>query len=169
MHQDCLQVYGWSRAIYQLATLQPKLSWLWVMWWHNCVHHNGPLLHPTTSYIYHFCCQRHIALSGITKGGQVKMTHSVCLVELLDAPLGPLPQCIIDNNCELGLSHVCAHQNLRLKEFIFAWSIIHGTPLIRDFDRVGYFYVMDVVDHTGDLFLHCNKTFRVWSISFSLL
>jgi hypothetical protein len=44
--------------------------------------------------------------------------------------------------------------------FIFARSIVRGAPLIRDFDRVGDYFVMDVVDHSGDLFLRCKEIFE---------
>ncbi|KAH8978592.1 hypothetical protein EDB86DRAFT_2782883, partial [Lactarius hatsudake] len=79
--------------------------------------------------------------------------YSICLVQPLDAPIRP--QRIKD--CELGLHRVCTCLNKT--EFIFAQTIIRGAPLIEDFDKVGDFYVMDVVDHTGDLFLRCNEIF----------
>ncbi|KAH9066101.1 hypothetical protein EDB83DRAFT_2506347 [Lactarius deliciosus] len=60
-------------------------------------------------------------------------------------------------DCELGLHRVRARLNKT--EFIFARTIIRGAPLIGDFDKAGDFYVMDVVDHTGDLFLRCNEIF----------
>jgi hypothetical protein len=65
-------------------------------------------------------------------------TYSICLVEPLDAPIGPLPQRTIDNDRELGLHRVRARQNERSKEFIFARTIIRGAPMIRDFDREGH-------------------------------
>ncbi|KAH9048842.1 hypothetical protein EDB84DRAFT_1247420, partial [Lactarius hengduanensis] len=73
--------------------------------------------------------------------------YSVCLVRPLDAPIST--QRIKDR--ELGLRRVRARRDVT--EFIFARTIIRGAPLIRDFDKEGYYYVMDVVDHTGDLFL----------------
>ncbi|KAH9007984.1 hypothetical protein EDB83DRAFT_2509248 [Lactarius deliciosus] len=80
-------------------------------------------------------------------------SYSVCLVQPLDAPV--VPRRIKDR--ELGLHRVRAHLNKT--EFIFARTIIRGAPLIGDFDKAGDFYVMDVVDHTGDLFLWCNEIF----------
>ncbi|KAH9038489.1 hypothetical protein EDB85DRAFT_2287447 [Lactarius pseudohatsudake] len=77
--------------------------------------------------------------------------YSVCLVRPLDAPIST--QRIKDR--ELGLRRVRARRDVT--EFIFARTIIRGAPLIRDFDKEGYYYVMDVVDHTGDLFLRCNE------------
>ncbi|KAH9001527.1 hypothetical protein EDB92DRAFT_1788816 [Lactarius akahatsu] len=77
--------------------------------------------------------------------------YSVCLVQPLDAPIST--QRVKD--CELRLCRVHAHRDVT--EFIFACTIIRGAPLIRDFDKEGYYYVMDVVDHTGDLFLRCNE------------
>ncbi|KAH9168214.1 hypothetical protein EDB89DRAFT_2115405 [Lactarius sanguifluus] len=80
-------------------------------------------------------------------------SYSVCLVQPLDAPV--VPQRIKDH--ELGLHRVRARPNKT--EFIFARTIIRGAPLIGDFDKAGDFYVMDVVDHTGDLFLWCDEIF----------
>ncbi|KAH9061804.1 hypothetical protein EDB83DRAFT_2506592 [Lactarius deliciosus] len=80
-------------------------------------------------------------------------SYSVCLVQPLDAPV--VPRRIKDR--ELGLHRVRARLNKT--EFIFARTIIRGAPLIGDFDKAGDFYVMDVVDHTGDLFLRCNEIF----------
>ncbi|KAH9172732.1 hypothetical protein EDB89DRAFT_2114096 [Lactarius sanguifluus] len=80
-------------------------------------------------------------------------SYSVCLVQPLDAPV--VPQRIKDR--ELGLHRVRARPNKT--EFIFARTIIRGAPLIGDFDKAGDFYVMDVVDHTGDLFLRCDEIF----------
>ncbi|KAH8991412.1 hypothetical protein EDB86DRAFT_3183167 [Lactarius hatsudake] len=79
--------------------------------------------------------------------------YSICLVQPLDAPIRP--QWIKDR--ELGLHRV--RTRLNKTEFIFARTIIRGAPLIEDFDKAGDFYVMDVVDHTGDLFLRCNEIF----------
>ncbi|KAI9442019.1 hypothetical protein BJY52DRAFT_1229255 [Lactarius psammicola] len=44
-------------------------------------------------------------------------------------------------------------------EFFFAQSIVCGAPLIQDFAKLGDYFVMDVVDHTGDLFLCCDEIF----------
>ncbi|KAH8984062.1 hypothetical protein EDB86DRAFT_3066194 [Lactarius hatsudake] len=79
--------------------------------------------------------------------------YSICLVQPLDAPIRP--QWIKDR--ELGLHRV--RTRLNKTEFIFVQTIIRGAPLIEDFDKAGDFYVMDVVDHTGDLFLRCNEIF----------
>ncbi|KAH8980970.1 hypothetical protein EDB86DRAFT_2813253 [Lactarius hatsudake] len=79
--------------------------------------------------------------------------YSICLVQPLDAPIRP--QQIKDR--ELGLHRV--RTRLNKTKFIFARTIIRGAPLIEDFDKAGDFYVMDVVDHTGDLFLRCNEIF----------
>ena len=80
--------------------------------------------------------------------------YPICLVQPLDAPIGS--QCVKDR--ELRLRRVRARQNA---EFIFARTIIRGAPVIGDFNEWGDFYVMDVVDHTGDLFLRCNEVFTV--------
>ena len=44
-------------------------------------------------------------------------------------------------------------------EFFSVGSIVHSSPLIQDFAKSGNYFVMDVVDHTGDRFLHCNEIF----------
>ena len=71
----------------------------------------------------------------------------------LDAKLSTWPV----KDQELCLCRVRAKPNK--EEFIFARSIVRGAPLIQDFDRQGDYLVMDVVDHTGDLFLHCKEIF----------
>ena len=38
-----------------------------------------------------------------------------------------------------------------LMEFFFVSSIVHSTPLVQDFNKLGDYFVMDVVDHTGDV------------------
>ncbi|KAH8982986.1 hypothetical protein EDB86DRAFT_2780099, partial [Lactarius hatsudake] len=46
------------------------------------------------------------------------------------------------------------------KESFFAQSIVRGAPLIPTFDNMsGSYFVMDVDDHNGDLFVRCNKIF----------
>ena len=82
-------------------------------------------------------------------------SYPVCLVQPFDAPLGPEHV----KDCELGLHHVCACQNVM--EFVFAQTIIHGAPLVQDFEKAGDYFVMNVVDHTRYLFLCCLKSFTV--------
>jgi hypothetical protein len=82
-------------------------------------------------------------------------SYSICLVQPLDAPIGSRRV----KERELGLHHVRARPNIT--EFIFARTIIRGAPMIQDFNKLGDFYVMDVADHTGDLFLRCNEIFTV--------
>ena len=82
-------------------------------------------------------------------------SYPVCLVQPFDVPIGP--QRMKDR--ELGLYRVHAHRNVT--ELLFARTIIHGTPLVQDFEKEGDFFIMDIVDHTGDLFLHCLKLFTV--------
>jgi hypothetical protein len=81
-------------------------------------------------------------------------TYPVCLVRPLDAPIGP-PNA---KDQELGLRRVRARRNV---EFIFARTLIRGAPLVQDFEKEGDFFVMDVVDHTGDLFLRCQEIFTL--------
>jgi hypothetical protein len=79
---------------------------------------------------------------------------TVCSVRPLDAPIRTLPS----KDRDLGLRRVRARP---ITEFIFARSILRGAPLIQDFDKAGDYFVMDVVDHTGDLFLRCNEIFSL--------
>jgi len=78
---------------------------------------------------------------------------TISLVQPLDAPIRTPP--IKDR--DLGLRRVRARPKTK---FIFARSILRGAPLIQDFDKAGDYFVMDVVDHTGDLFLRCNEIFH---------
>lgn len=45
-------------------------------------------------------------------------------------------------------------------EFFFVSSIVRGAPLVQDFTKPGDYFVMDVVDHSGDMFLRCNENFQ---------
>lgn len=77
----------------------------------------------------------------------------ICLVQPLDGKIhNPRPK-----DQELRLRRVRARSNNTA--FVFARSIVRGAPLIQDFDRVGDYFVMDVADHGGDLFLRCNEIF----------
>jgi hypothetical protein len=77
---------------------------------------------------------------------------TICSVRPLDAPVSTL----LVKDRELGLRRVRARTK---SEFIFARCVIRGAPLIQDFDRPNEYLVMDVVDHTGDIFLRCNEIF----------
>jgi hypothetical protein len=77
---------------------------------------------------------------------------AICLVLPLDSPTGERPK-----------DHKLRLHRLRAKastEFFFAQSIVRGAPLIQAFDRAGEYLVMDVADHTGDLFIRCNEIFE---------
>ncbi|KAI9445866.1 hypothetical protein H4582DRAFT_2069128 [Lactarius indigo] len=76
--------------------------------------------------------------------------YPICLVCPLDASTGPLQA------KEKDLRLRCLHAR-RSTEFFFAQSIVRGAPLIQDFNKHGDYLVMDVVDHTGDLFICCNE------------
>ena len=82
-------------------------------------------------------------------------SYPVCLVQPFDAPIGPQRA----KDRDLGLYRVCARRNVT--ELLFAQTIIHGTPLVQDFEKEGDFFIMDVIDHTGDLFLRCLESFTV--------
>ncbi|KAH8978548.1 hypothetical protein EDB92DRAFT_556722 [Lactarius akahatsu] len=71
----------------------------------------------------------------------------------LDASTGP-PRAKDKN---LRLRRLRARRSM---EFFFAQSIVRGAPVIQDFDRRGDYFLMDVVDHSGDLFIiRCNEIF----------
>ncbi|KAH9007701.1 hypothetical protein EDB83DRAFT_2236259, partial [Lactarius deliciosus] len=79
-------------------------------------------------------------------------SHPICLTCPLDAPMGQ-PR-IKDRSLRL--------RRLRSKnstEFFFVRSIVRGAPLIQAFDDPDDYFVMDVVDHSGDLFIHCEEIF----------
>ncbi|KAH9168438.1 hypothetical protein EDB89DRAFT_1855509 [Lactarius sanguifluus] len=79
-------------------------------------------------------------------------SHPICLTRPLDAPMGQ-PR-IKDRSLRL--------RRLRSKnstEFFFVRSIVRGAPLIQAFDNPDDYFVMDVVDHSGDLFIRCEETF----------
>ncbi|KAI9440169.1 hypothetical protein F5148DRAFT_989133, partial [Russula earlei] len=78
----------------------------------------------------------------------------ICLVQPLDNPIHTPPA----KDRDLRLHRVCAQSKT---EFIFVRSILRGAPLIPDFDKAGDYFVMDVVDHTGDLYLRCKEIFPV--------
>jgi len=79
-------------------------------------------------------------------------TLPICLTWPLDASSGQSQA----KDCDLCIH--CIHAKT-LTEFFFMQSIVHGAPVIQDFDRAGDYFVMDVIDHTGDLFLHCRDIF----------
>ncbi|KAI0284933.1 hypothetical protein BC826DRAFT_1189767 [Russula brevipes] len=79
-------------------------------------------------------------------------SYPICFVQPLDAPISTPPV----KDRDLQLHRVRAKSK---SEFIFTQSIIRGAPLIEDFNKPGDFLVMDVVDHTGDLFLRCNEMY----------
>ncbi|KAH9170356.1 hypothetical protein EDB89DRAFT_1853558, partial [Lactarius sanguifluus] len=79
-------------------------------------------------------------------------SHPICLTRPLDAPMGQ-PR-IKDRSLRL--------RRLRSKnstEFFFVQLIVRGAPLIQAFDNPDDYFVMDVVDHSGDLFIRCEEIF----------
>ncbi|KAH9008070.1 hypothetical protein EDB84DRAFT_146932 [Lactarius hengduanensis] len=76
----------------------------------------------------------------------------ICLVRPFDAAIQPRSK---DINLRLRRLHPKSST-----EFFFAQSIVRGAPLIPTFDNMsGNHFVMDIVDHNGDLFVRCNKIF----------
>ncbi|KAI0258987.1 hypothetical protein BC834DRAFT_1020051 [Gloeopeniophorella convolvens] len=78
-------------------------------------------------------------------------TLGICLIRPCE-PVAPRPK-----DLALRLCHVRAKASV---EFVFARSIIRGAPLIENFDRVDDYFVMDVAEHAGDLFLRCKELFK---------
>ncbi len=79
-------------------------------------------------------------------------SYPICLARPLEAPTGQ-PR---TTDCSLRLHRLRAKP---LTELFFAQSIVRGAPLIRAFDKLGEYFVMDVVDHSGDLFIRCKEIF----------
>jgi hypothetical protein len=78
----------------------------------------------------------------------------ICLTRPLDASTGQSQRA---KDRDLRLHRLRAKPST---EFFFAQSIVRGVPVIQDFDRVGDYFVMDVIDHSGDLFIRCNEIFE---------
>ncbi|KAI9444316.1 hypothetical protein H4582DRAFT_2071883 [Lactarius indigo] len=88
-------------------------------------------------------------------------TFPICLVHPLDAASQPRSK-----DVDLRLRRLRSKSST---EFFFAQSIVRGVPLIRTFDNMsGDYFVMDVVDHSGNLFFHCNEIFIFHLIPFDL-
>ena len=115
---------------------------------HNRKHHDFVIVQTTNSCIF-------AQLLFIFSCSVADRIFTICLVWPLDAPIHTLPV----KDRDLGLCCVCAWAN---HKFIFARSILRGVPLIQDFNKAGDYFVMDVVDYTGDLFLHCKEIFLQW-------
>ncbi|KAF8274194.1 hypothetical protein EI94DRAFT_1562340, partial [Lactarius quietus] len=79
--------------------------------------------------------------------------YPVCLAHTLDAPISK-SQWAKDH--KLRLHHLCKKPSM---EFIFVQSIVCCTPLVQDFAKPGNYFVMDVIDHSGDIFIHCSEIF----------
>ena len=79
--------------------------------------------------------------------------YTICLACPLDSPTGQQQK----RDKDLRLHHL--HEK-NLMEFFFVSLIVHGTPLIQDFDKAGNYFVMDVIIHTGNMFFHCKEIFR---------
>ncbi|KAI9435631.1 hypothetical protein BJY52DRAFT_1197489 [Lactarius psammicola] len=61
--------------------------------------------------------------------------------------------------CKYPLCMASSSPREAIDGVLFAQSIVRGAPLIQDFAKLGDYFVMDVVDHTGDLFLRCDEIF----------
>jgi len=79
-------------------------------------------------------------------------TFPICLTSPLDTCTGQ-PRA---KDLDLSLHRLRAKSST---EFFFVQSIVRGAPLIQDFGKAGDYFVMDVIDHTGDLYLRCEEIF----------
>ncbi|KAI9430733.1 hypothetical protein H4582DRAFT_1823494 [Lactarius indigo] len=112
---------------------------------HGCKRYDFVILMTTEGFIF-------AELKFIFTVSVAEDKYPICLVCPLDASTGP-PQA---KEKDLRLRRLHAR---RSTEFFFAQSIVRGAPLIQDFNKHGDYLVMDVVDHTGDLFICCNEIF----------
>ncbi|KAI9433794.1 hypothetical protein BJY52DRAFT_1131964, partial [Lactarius psammicola] len=113
---------------------------------HGRERHNFVILKTTTGFIF-------AQLVFIFTISVAECKYPLCMVCPLD--IIPTGQSRVSDR-DLRLHRLHARQST---EFFFAQSIVHGAPLIQDFAKLGDYFVMDVVDHTGDLFLRCDKIF----------
>lgn len=79
--------------------------------------------------------------------------YTICLARPLDSPTGQQRS----KDKELRLHRLCEKSSM---EFFFVGSIVRGAPIVQDFTKPGDYFVMDVADHTGDMFLRCNEIFQ---------
>ncbi|KAI9455219.1 hypothetical protein BJY52DRAFT_1122078, partial [Lactarius psammicola] len=113
---------------------------------HGRERHDFVILKTTTGFIF-------AQLVFIFTISVAECKYPLCMVRPLDIiPTGQSQ--VSDRN--LRLRRLRARQST---EFFFAQSIVHGAPLIQDFAKLGDYFVMDIVDHTGDLFLRCDEIF----------
>jgi hypothetical protein len=80
--------------------------------------------------------------------------YAICLARPLDSPTG---QQRSKKDKELRLHRLREKNSM---EFFFVSSIVRGAPLVQDFAKPGDYFVMDVVDHSGDMFIRCEEIFR---------
>jgi hypothetical protein len=106
--------------------------------------HNFVILKTTQGFIF-------AQLLFLFTASVAEQEFTICLARPLDGPTVQQPK-----DRELRLRRVRAKPSM---EFFFVQSIVRGAPLIQDFDRPGEYFVMDVADHTGDLFIRCDEIF----------
>ncbi|KAH9041102.1 hypothetical protein EDB84DRAFT_1474932 [Lactarius hengduanensis] len=103
---------------------------------HSQERHNFVILKTTNGFIF-------AELLFIFTTSVAEHQFPICLVHPFDAAIQP--------------RHLHPKSST---EFFFAQSIVRGAPLIPTFDNMsGDHFVMDIVDHNGDLFVHCNEIF----------
>ncbi|KAI9455173.1 hypothetical protein BJY52DRAFT_1205065 [Lactarius psammicola] len=113
---------------------------------HGRERHDFVILKTTTGFIF-------AQLVFIFTISVAERKYPLCMVRPLD--IIPTGQSRVSDR-DLRLRRLRARQST---EFFFAQSIVRGAPLIQDFAKLGDYFVMDVVDHTGDLFLRCDEIF----------
>ncbi len=115
---------------------------------HGRERHDFVILKTTKGFIF-------AQLMFIFTASVAERTFPICLARPLDIPTTQPPAVDFD----LRLHRLRAVGSPVSTEFFFVQSIVRGAPLIQDFKKSGDYFVMDVVDHTGDLFLRCDEIF----------
>ncbi|KAI9443747.1 hypothetical protein BJY52DRAFT_1206738 [Lactarius psammicola] len=103
---------------------------------HGRERHDFVILKTTTGFIF-------AQLVFIFTISVAERKYPLCMVCPLD--IIPTGQSRVSDR-DLRLRCLRARQST---EFFFAQSIVRGAPLIQDFAKLGDYFVMDVVDHTG--------------------
>jgi hypothetical protein len=112
---------------------------------HGNERHDFVILKTTTGFIF-------AQLLFIFSCTVAERRFPICLARPLDAPTGQPRAKVRD----LKLHRLRAKTST---ELFFVQSIVRGAPLIKDYDRAGDYFVMDVADHSGDLFVRCKEIF----------
>ena len=113
---------------------------------HGHERHDFIMLKTTDNFIF-------VRLGFIFTCTVAEKDYAICLARPLDSPTGQQ----WSKDKELRLHRLCEKSSM---EFFFVGSIVHGAPIVQGFTKPGDYFVMDVADHTGDMFLRCNEIFQ---------